>query len=130
MITANELRRGNLVYTYDTDYPYGPGNQFLFRVKDIGVCLYDENSSAGYDEVEPIPLTPEILETCGAKKNYFNNPEFDLGLNSCIDLVYEDGLIKISANNGEYKSETNITYLHQLQNLYFALTGEELKVEL
>jgi hypothetical protein len=29
-----------------------------------------------------------------------------------------------------YWGSNNITYLHQLQNLYFALTGEELPVNL
>lgn len=123
MIQPNELRVGNLIYTFDTDYQYGPDNQFLFKIKEIGNCLYSEDSSAGFDEIYPIPLTPEILEKCGFKGNY---PSIGiLGDGPILEIYYKDGGLFFVGSEFTY-NEPKIQYLHQLQNLYFALTGEEL----
>jgi hypothetical protein len=68
---------------------------------------------------EPIPLTPEILVKAG-----FEN--FEDGWYSLFDFtwnIYDKVLrwmgVQIKCHD-----------LHQLQNLYFALTGEELNIEL
>lgn len=77
---------------------------------------------------DPIPLTPEILEMCGFRK----------GEKWFIHQVYYNGQIDINVNRKgiHYGKKTEhgfdatieIRYLHQLQNLYFALTGKELTV--
>lgn len=70
----------------------------------------------------PIPLTEEILLKCGFEIDDVLAPcmhvakEWDLEW--FIDGVYLDG------------SNTKAVYLHQLQNLYFALKGEELNITL
>lgn len=84
----------------------------------------------------PIPLTPEILETAGFHKNAGIWAEYHLS--TC-----GSGGIEITfSNNGEVfcavgsllrcdyscdrQIDAEIKYLHQLQNLYFALTNTEL----
>lgn len=99
---------------------------------EAAFCDYD------FNDLEPIPLTPEILEKCGW-----------VTLDAESDIMTwgpEDDSFSIS-NNGGLDDERNqpyyfacdrnfielkreIKYLHQLQNLYFALTGEELPVNL
>jgi len=61
---------------------------------------------------KPIPLTEEILLNSNLK-------HFEL-------RSWQDGY---SVYDNEH-CITEVKYLHQLQNLYFALTGEELKIEL
>ena len=76
------------------------------------------------DEVEPIPITKEWLLNFRFEKKiggddmvYFNNNEVNIYL--CNDL----NKFWFELENG-----LEIKYVHQLQNLYFALTNEELKL--
>ena len=79
----------------------------------------------GLDELhEPIPLTKEWLIRFGFEYNY----SFDLYSKSGFDIqLLENG---IEFYIGEYGSYfTWIECIHQLQNLYFALTGTELTIK-
>lgn len=75
-------------------------------------------------DLEPIPLTEEILLKCGFEEdaNLFHNNI----------ALYKNGVggFNYNANYFEHDNLISVDYLHQLQNLYFALTGEELKIEL
>jgi hypothetical protein len=124
MINANELRIGNLAYNQ-----YGKiGTVWGFKVGDAThdfehiVSFKELNVNSCYSRyIQPIPLTPEILEKCGFDRN-------------CILKIYQGVNIEWSygkevwlTKEGEviYEFE-NTQHLHQLQNLYFALTNEEL----
>jgi hypothetical protein len=109
---ANELRIGNWITEFTTAHPNGKNIQLDWISRD------DD-----FENCRAIPLTPEILEKCG-----FETPD------GYIDTVkYKDGVM-IDFNRGKYLLRENnrieIKYLHQLQNLYFSLTGEELEVKL
>jgi hypothetical protein len=73
------------------------------------------------EEVKPIPLTEEWLEKFGFEYS---------------DLNGDSGLWKIPPfqiygkyNQFLYDYRLDVNYVHQLQNLYFALTGEELTIK-
>lgn len=75
---------------------------------------------------KPIPLTEEWLLKFGLKKTEYKS-----------QIIYDSGLqnstyIIIDENNSSYfmwgAYLTSIKYVHELQNLYFALTGSELTV--
>lgn len=70
---------------------------------------------------EPIPLTPEILEKCGFEQAN------GIMLWECngVQIAYETicGYFRI------YPRTNKIEYLHQLQNLYWCLVGEELEIK-
>jgi hypothetical protein len=117
MIQANELMIGNWVYQE-------------YNGKAIQI---DKGEFIDYPHYfKPIPLTPEILEKIGLKRDEegwildFDNKLYDpLGRNGTGGLSQRDTTVFA------YKHTKNILtigvrYLHQLQNLYFALTGEEL----
>lgn len=78
---------------------------------------------------EPIPLTSELLEKCGVKDGTFwsklvgGSIEMDLGKNE----AYVGGLE--SCTDSQVYIVSNFKYLHQLQNLFFALTGRELQID-
>ncbi len=65
----------------------------------------------------PIPLTPEILEKCGFESNPYQD-RYELG-----DIHFEHCAIRQMIWSEKYP---HIKHLHQLQNLIYALTGEEL----
>jgi len=69
---------------------------------------------------EPIPLTENWLKKLGFKLNSaFGTSTYGNGV---IGIFFYDGV-------GSY-GIAKFQYVHQLQNLYFALTGTELTVEL
>lgn len=125
MIKANELRIGNAIWD-DTRN----------KVKWVNHrVISDLASHATPLPYSPIPLTPEWLERCG------------------LELRKEDKIWQIQVGNTSYLEieaeepfmcgvtpETwrdicpiyiwnAIKHVHQLQNIYFALTGEELTIK-
>lgn len=77
-------------------------------------------------DFQPIPLTPEWLERLGFEKvkdiNEHSYPDWTLGIVTLHQNVH--GFFVLA----DYKGMICIHHVHQLQNLYFALTGEELTV--
>lgn len=81
------------------------------------------------ERLEPVELTPEIiqrLEICNLE-----------GVNAFYYLVakqYADGepyyCCELFTDTQTIQTPIHIHFLHQWQNLHFALTGEELKVTL
>lgn len=124
-MNANELRIGN--------YALGPLGEIAI-IDVIGNLNYPEyihgsyksesGTFSGQNGFSGIPLTHEILEKCGF---YWNDPFYEIKNPSAA------GLLKISYSEEDgyvYDFMTKLNYLHQLQNLYFALTGEELPVKI
>ncbi len=129
---ASELRIGNKAFYKEkvVEIASVSGINYSFGNQDITISTSD-NSLLSVDilQLQPIPLTPELLEKCGFKSNhptYYYIPIED----NCLHVYY--------SNNGLYGYNVKymhaylgeIKYLHQLQNLYFALTGEELEIDL
>jgi len=112
-MTASELRIGNWVHSGLTD------TDFIVDAYDI------RNISAVFDDgkTQPIPLTKEWLLKFGLK--YLQNACWELGSMRIYNLSDETtSRFRITLAGHEL---VIINYVHQLQNLYFALTGEELK---
>ena len=115
---ANELRIGNLVIHEQTTH----------IIKNVleNTCVSDwveakevDNYTHNYNEIKPIPLTEEWLFKFGFKDNNF-----------CYEFeeheikILEDGTYIYWVDSGYICS---FKYVHQLQNLYFALTQKELR---
>ena len=86
----------------------------------------------GWIQIEglfPVPLTPEWLERMGFEHienilEDFYAIEYDEGVCTFgIDKYHEDWFI-----TGYSNTHGAIKYVHQLQNLYFALTSQELTI--
>ena len=101
---ASELRIGNSIYQ----------NEDLVFVTTWRLKLIEDKSL----DYKSIPLTEEWLLKFGFKNNR-------LGLFDCVkvgdDIGYHIYFI------GKHLKE--VQYVHQLQNLYFALTGYELEIK-
>lgn len=127
---TTELRIGNLVYTTNdneediTTLDLSEiiqidifGNGFCNTETDIGkrysdiedYCYFTKNC-----ELKPIPITEEWLLKFGFEGWDIDNYTLILTNGNFFKLECLDPIA------------TNIFYVHQLQNLYFALTGKEL----
>jgi hypothetical protein len=98
----------------------------------------DVMSDGAYDDppieymFEPIPLTEEWLLKFGFEIKYDGEFAKDYKFKNLKVRHKKQTLIYIVAIWDEDDNDCAIIYLdyvHQLQNLYFALTGEELKIK-
>ena len=111
---ANELRIGNWVMVFPVKNPQ--------QVCDVMFDSVNTESVFGqhYGEVDPIRLTEDWLLGFGIEKmhdgNYWTKKLCIRKDRNEFYALYEQGRIYIQ-------------HVHQLQNLYFALTGEELTYE-
>lgn len=118
---TNGIRRNNLLYS----------NGEVITVDGIQPhwLWSNDNASSGIHDFEPITITEDWLLMFG-----FERTETDTGGNYSYynGVIYLHSDFSLSLFNGH--SDENDTpyfspelkYIHQLQNLYFALTGEEL----
>lgn len=121
MIQANEIRIGNKIFLST--------KQEVFEVVSMTKNTISSDSYCReHSEFEGIPLTEEILLKCGFEK--YSSSQYR---KNGVDLWQ----IERGSNKDEFlcNNITNIgglylKYLHQLQNLYFALTGKELEINL
>ncbi len=95
------------------------------------VLLDDPVTKRSLQDIHPIPLTPEILEQCGFEDVSLgkNGLAVRMMINSSDELAYwkDEGILRYQTRlSGFTRQFAHIKYLHQLQNLYFAMTGEEL----
>jgi hypothetical protein len=110
---ASELRIGNVVSTLRAIGNYWSWT-FISHEDIYSISCGNENN------FKPTPLTEEWLLKFGFKKDfngyYFGLLSFSITRNNEFMICVNDR-----------PTETICYSVHQLQNLYFALTGEELK---
>jgi hypothetical protein len=122
-MNAQELRLGSIVFKHDVYYTI-KWYDFEDSEQDSDMGLY----------YKPIPLTPEILDKVGFKHNE-NMCSWDLVINSGLLAIDDtDFSIAIFNNHSELgfagSNKSSVKSVHRLQNIYFALTGEELNITL
>jgi hypothetical protein len=144
---ANELRIGNwLLYTPGPDNVEMLGDNadllsalqkdgVQFEIGKVQVTSLEDGKVNGLPNnyFAPIPLTPEILEKCGFEIALIHLPFAKVLVPKSLPL--QDKLhVALEQKTGPtflYRpSNLKVKYLHQLQNLYFALTGTELEINL
>lgn len=112
-----ELRMGNFV-----------NNDFIVS-EILADCLTVQNTNSNtitqllYDDIEPTPLTKEWLVKFGFGKsiarNWYSNDQYAIEM--CKNFIQFDvGYTTITLD---------CMFVHQLQNIYFTLTGEELTIK-
>lgn len=120
-IKAGDIMIGNYIRDIHSE------NGF-FKVTTLRNCtaIYGNFYSARYEDLRGIPLTEDILLKAGFEKDYKG-------------FIYKEPIdgyrMRLRTGDGvfEYCLNTNysikIQYLHQLQNLFKSLTGNDLKIE-
>lgn len=125
---ANELRIGNKVMYYIGE----DGCEWEYATIDEQDIAWAAQKNANFNAVhKPIPLTAEILEKCGFKMSADSSRMF-YPRGKGTQPGFEMQLNFISNEWHVYAANYPVTLkgLHQLQNLYFTLTGTELNVNL
>lgn len=135
MIAANELRVGNLVYWKDDKLFHEIRSVSKDQIHPIELIERDYERNVNYahscklEDLNPAPLTPRILMSAGFKylhRVFLKNFDDPIDLTICFD---KDGHAYFCGENIHvHNVNLNIQYVHQLQNLHFAITGEELKL--
>lgn len=118
----NELRLGNLLKNSGS----------LMKVVSLDIryknpsCVVVEKLKGQHTNVfrhDPIPITEEWLLRMGLEKHEFDNGKPNQYRFKEILIVIRDSKFV------DYGSSVVLPYVHTLQNLYFALTGEELEIK-
>ena len=115
MITTQDLRIGNLV-KYNGEF-------YAIRSFDELHVSFKPFDYIGYDEIEAIEITEEWLLKLGYEKDgdFFRIKNTRLA----EAFIFKEAL-SICVHSFWLK---HIKSIHQLQNLYFALTGKELEIK-
>lgn len=129
MINANELRIGNYVdvnqYPLEDTYLPMVVSSISYNETYDKVVLEHVFDSGGWQggvlDWKPIPLTEEILLKCGFRSNPYQD-RYELG-SLHIECDKTKGQTALWINDFPY-----VKHLHQLQNLYFALTNQEIEI--
>lgn len=110
---ATELRIGNWI-----GHTTG-----MFKVASDEFALIERDEEKYF----PIPLNGEWLLKFGFEKNPIPDRwfRFDMGGLELVRYKSPHYLVETIRND----KITSVQYVHQLQNLYFALTGNELKIK-
>ena len=117
-----ELRIGNYILG-----PKGP-----CKVREISsygrLFVEDDVYERELYDYTPIPLTEDVLLKSGFQEvGFYENVYHRRDYRIFLDKKAKDGLVKYETEN--YHIEVEVKSLHQLQNLCFALTSEELNID-
>jgi hypothetical protein len=142
MINYSELRAGNLVETPRGIYPVGIISYSSVHVQTTRVhpTYLPFPNSQGFDmypiqHLNPVHISVEWVERCGFSNNSTKKNEWYLPLLTVTDSEYDvinlywhDGVFEIGTFIEQAKIK-HIKFVHQIQNLVFALTGTELIIK-
>jgi len=128
MIQANELRIGNWVYITDTLTQLFYKQEVQINIHNL-MYLCGECKEPFELNIEPIPITEEWLLKFGFKEKKDNDGIFGFKLKNFWYInEYQFRLSDFIETHGML-IDNKIHYVHQLQNLYFALTNQELTIK-
>lgn len=140
-MNSNEIRIGNFVDIinrhYEVHLPYGyikkVGRIEFFKVDlyewDQSFAVQPEPINTDISDLSPIPLTVEWLIKFGFVSIGQDIKKLTKG--NFVEIVVYPTLnrVEINQNTDLISLDVNLKYVHHLQNLYFALTGEELTIK-
>jgi len=135
MIKPNELRLHNFV-SWQGQLAFITGIEFHPHNKEYSITVSDAFGRTGVVNmygIDPIPYGRSQMKDLGVDKYLSPSKEYPyLAIKRVENYAVTDIEIQLKENKFRFKaegsgySESNpFLYLHTVQNLYFALTGEE-----
>lgn len=129
---ASELRIGNIVYS-QSEVENGHHLPVLVIGIDTKHITYLSQNHHIHSEIRPFQVVPDQIYPIPLTKVWLENMRFLINYNFTIPgsnkiyYFYEDFDILEVEGTFTYR-ETKFKYVHQLQNLHFAITGLELNI--
>jgi len=131
---STELRIGNYIQVNNGSNYTGIGT--VATMSNTGeendVAYYDDNGLYEYTDLrlfEPIPLTEDWLLKFGFEREKTDNYMYKIIEDETRFAVYLNGDFMLGYSYEWGGKDKCLKHVHQLQNLYFALTGEELTIK-
>lgn len=132
----NEIRIGNVVYdSLNQSY------DIVIGINNNDTVDFPFNLNNDIRLVDGVKISGEILKKLGFEKVNDTEEYYVLEYNNCdvhkiislyefnkmwcINISYSENILSYNAQSLHFR---NIKYIHQIQNAYFILTGEELDV--
>ena len=94
------------------------------NTEEFGIGVVDWNN------IKPIPLTKQLLLKCGFKHVHTGWFEINsFGSEFMHFNVCASGAVSVDNGGDSEIVIADLKFIHQLQNLYFAITGKELELK-
>jgi len=128
-----EFKIGNLFFdndikrNYQIESIFTKCNKYYISYEN---GMFKSCIDVSYNSVHLIPLTEEWLLNMGFKEYSKDHLTLDVLTRGIIHVYLSktDVSIELGNKSGYSFGYPNVKYVHQLQNLYFALTGKELTI--
>lgn len=127
MIESEDLRIGNIVLDEDGEQQVILG--FTWNFVHFKSGLYDP-----YDRIYGVPITPELLLKAGFESDDEKSNIYFIQVGNLLYLEYDVKFKSFSITPETWRGGSacdiwkNITFLHELQNLFYFLSNEDLKI--
>lgn len=130
MIKVNDLKIGNWFIDNEGAYCNKGDIVKVINISEYGVNEYHDMGASGrchFEMAEPIILTKEWLLKFGFSEYIRGGRDivFQRLAGSFYSVIFESNKISFT-NNVQFIMLQHIKFVHQLQNLFFCITGEEL----
>lgn len=130
---VKELRIGNLIHFNGSREEVGVVTGIVESVFDSPATIYLNyriDITTSTDKTNPIPLTEEWLLRFGFK-NTDTGFEIKAWRENDFNIILVGHKYAVPSSSGFFGlvNTSHINYIHQLQNLYFAITGKELTLQ-
>lgn len=135
-LRAQDLRIGNWFIDHEAD----PQTSIYWQVesiervssnpnqKHLGVRFRNGSCWSSISIIEPIPLTEEWLVKFGFQLEHKEGNQGSFRVYRKAELVYNSSH-KAFWYNGRILENAPLDYIHQIQNLFYCLCGEELEIK-
>lgn len=130
-MNANELMLGNLVFLTKDNFK----TKKVYELSSFDIYKLDESNC---QDIQPIPLTEKWLLDFGFEedschytdgKSLFFHDIITTPQNFYLFYDEENNInLSIADDETTLSEKLHLKYVHQLQNLYFALTGNPLQL--
>lgn len=126
---ANELRIGNLIYANGLVFRVIRIDEDGMEAAPLDLDEWKNSPEQWKNDFKPIPLTEEWLVKFGFEWSIFHQAYHKTGFLFDVNARYDGGYYLHGCRNSASIIMPEILFVHQLQNLYFALTGTELEIK-
>lgn len=133
LIAPEDLRFGNLLDVGGLYAPCGIGAVLEISIDSVTINVSEKINVYLYEDLKPIHLSPEWLERAGAVQNRNINNMWHWvadGFHFRYDIDNRQFAILVPIPESEIPAKyfIKMDFLHELQNTWKTLTGNELKI--